>query len=97
MKWYDIDNSSSIPVGRNSGDRRKVAAMKMSINGIIFYGIPYTCGSCPAFIAGTNDKGGFCSLFSLQKWRYNDVPARCKKLFEKGFQIGGNLVITVNE
>lgn len=69
--------------------------MSVTINGLNFHETPCSCGSCPALLAGRADKGGFCTFFEIQKWKYNNVPSRCKKLFNKGFQIGGNLVIVI--
>lgn len=71
--------------------------MSITINGVCFNEEPYNCGSCPAFSAGSKDKGGFCSFFEKQKWRYNSVPSRCKNLFAKGFSIGGDLVIVIKK
>lgn len=65
------------------------------LNGLSFYEKPHSCGSCTAFVAGSNDAKGFCVFFNLQKKRWDKVPARCVKMFNKAFKIGGNLVITL--
>ena len=71
--------------------------MSITINDIKFNEIPWSCGSCPAFLAGSEDSGGFCIFFDKQKWRYSNIPSRCKKLFNKGFQLGGDLVIVIRD
>jgi len=68
----------------------------ITINGFLFREIPAYCGVCPGFLAGNNDKVGFCVLFEKRKPRYNNIPKRCNALFTKGFAIGGDLVITKN-
>jgi hypothetical protein len=55
------------------------------------------CGTCSFFLAGREDTMGWCTAFSKHKSRWANVPKRCKKLFEKGFQIGGDLVIVIKE
>ena len=67
--------------------------MSITINGTVFHEIPCICGTCKFFLAGSNDKRGFRVTFEKQKRVYDNVPSRCKKLFEKGFAIGGDLVI----
>jgi len=69
--------------------------MSVTINGLLFPEIPICCGFCPSWTGGDWDKKGWCVFFEKQKWRYNNIPLRCKTLFEKGFQIGGGLVIVV--
>lgn len=71
--------------------------MSIVINGIRFREIPLCCGYCPAFLSGKKDNRGFYIFFNKQKWKYNNISSRCKKLFEKGFQIGGELLIVVKE
>lgn len=72
--------------------------MSITINGVQFKEKPYSCGSCPAFLAGSEDSGGFCIFFEKQKWRYNNVPSRCQKLFDKGFEVdGGDFVIVIKD
>ena len=65
----------------------------ITINGKIFNEIPYMCGVCTFYTSGKEDKWGFCTMFKKQKRRYDNIPARCLKLFQKGFAIGGDLVI----
>lgn len=67
----------------------------ITINGTKFYESPTYCGVCPALIIGRNDNKGFCKFFRKQKRRYDDTPQRCQKLFDKGFTIGGDLVIVL--
>jgi hypothetical protein len=55
------------------------------------------CGFCKFFIAGRDDKRGFCSLFELQKPKFNNAPKRCNEMFAKGFTIGGDLVLVLKE
>lgn len=69
----------------------------MTINGHTFYEMPYMCGTCPFIVIGQNDNMGWCSCFAKQKSRYANIPKRCRDLFEKGFQIGGDLVIVIKE
>ena len=59
--------------------------------------MPTMCGTCPFFLAGSFDNTGFCTLFDKHKGRYAHVPKRCSDLFEKCFQIGGDLVIVIKE
>lgn len=69
----------------------------ITINGVRFDEPPAYCGACPAIIIGRGDDRGFCSFFDKRKNRWDSTPKRCKELFAKGFAIGGNLVITINE
>jgi hypothetical protein len=69
----------------------------ITINGSIFDRIPCVCYECPWWTGGRNDKAGFCTQFNLRKFRYDSVPKRCSTLFKKGFEIGGDLVITVDD
>ncbi|MBR3479250.1 MAG: hypothetical protein IKH32_00900 [Prevotella sp.] len=69
----------------------------MTINGQTFYEMPTMCGTCPFFLAGREDTMGFCTCFNKHKSRWANVPKRCKELFEKCFQIGGDLVIVIKE
>ena len=69
----------------------------MTINGQTFYEMPTMCGTFHFFLAGREDTMGFCTCFSKHKSRWANVPKRCKELFEKGFQIGGDLVIVIKE
>ena len=71
--------------------------MSITINGLKFSEKPWSCGSCPALLSGQEDNRGFCVLFEKQKWRYNNIPSRCDKLFDKGFLLGGDLVIVIND
>lgn len=71
--------------------------MSIVINGLKFKEIPPCCGYCPAFHSGRDDNRGFCIFFDKQKCRYNNIPSRCRKLLEKGFKIGGELVIVIKE
>lgn len=71
--------------------------MGIIINCIRFHEIPLCCGYCPAFLSGKKDNRGFCIFFDKQKQKYNNISSRCKKLFEKGFQIGDELAIVVKE
>jgi len=73
-----------------------MSSTSITINGLSFNEMPYMCGICPSYIY-YNDKKGFCVLFMKQKMRYNNIPARCRKLFEKAFNIGGDLVIVIKE
>ena len=69
----------------------------MTINGLTFHEMPTMCGTCPFFLAGREDTMRFCICFEKHKSRWANVPKRCKELFEKGFQIGGDLVIVIKE
>ena len=70
----------------------------MTINGHKFYEMPTMCGTCPFFLAGREDKMGWCTAFAKHKSRYANVPKRCEDLFEKAFQIGrDDLVIVMKE
>jgi len=70
----------------------------ITINGVRFDRKPeYSCYECASFSSGRNDKWGWCYLFEFTKARYSHVPKRCRTLFEKGFRIGGELVIVLNE
>ena len=71
--------------------------MEMTINGQTFYEMPTMCGTCPFFLAEREDTMGFCTCFNKHKSRWANVPKRCKELVEKGFQIGGDLVIVIKE
>ena len=77
--------------------------MGITINGVEFNGIPCMCGVCPWYSDGgysVIDKThyrGFCSQFRKRKRRYDNIPSRCRKLFEKGFAIGGDLVIVIKD
>jgi hypothetical protein len=68
----------------------------ITINEISFKEIPEYCGICPAFLSDGRDyKMGFCSLFEKRKSKCINIPKRCKSLFVKGFNIGGDLVIVL--
>lgn len=67
----------------------------ITINGTKFYEKPTICSSCPACIIGREDSRGWCSFFDKRKARYDSIPARCDKLFDKAFSIGGDFVITI--
>lgn len=67
----------------------------ITINGIKFYESPHCCGECPAIILGKNDDRGFCMFFEKRKNRFDGIPKRCQELFKKGFEQGGDLVITL--
>lgn len=69
--------------------------MSITINDIKFNEMPLYCGICPACLGGGMDKSSFCYFFEKKKYKYNNIPARCKTLFSKGFEIGGELVITI--
>ena len=69
----------------------------MTINGKTFYEMPTMCGVCPFFLAGREDTMGWCTAFSKHKSRWANIPKRCSDLFEKGFKIGGDLVIVMKE
>jgi hypothetical protein len=71
--------------------------MDIKINGLQFEEMPWSCGSCPALNSGGFDKAGFCMFFKKQKRKYENVPKRCKTLFEKGFKMGGELVIIIKD
>jgi hypothetical protein len=57
------------------------------------------CGVCPFYSGDTSfrfdgkERAGFCMAFRKKKRKYDNIPARCSKLFKKGFDIGGDLVI----
>lgn len=65
----------------------------MTINGKNFYEMPTMCGNCPFWLAGREDKVGFCTPFYKHKSRWANIPKRCDRLFSKAFEIGGDLVI----
>jgi hypothetical protein len=69
--------------------------MSITINDIKFNEMPLYCGICPAYLAGQMDKSGFCVFFEKKKYKYNNIPVRCKTLFLKGFKLGGELVIVI--
>jgi len=67
----------------------------ITINGVAFYEMPCMCGACPFFLAGKDDNRGWCTAFEKHKGRYANLPKRCKDIFEKGFETGGDLVIVM--
>lgn len=67
----------------------------ITINGLIFKEIPAYCGVCPAYSSCTKNEG-FCALFWKKKYACNNTPKRCLHLISKGFSIGGDLVIVIN-
>lgn len=66
---------------------------EITINGVKFTEIPCICSVCKFYLGGKNDTAGFCMMFHKQKRKFDNIPSRCKKLFEKGFALGGDLVI----
>jgi hypothetical protein len=72
----------------------------ITINERVFNGIPEYCLACPFFASDGRDdviyKMGFCILFRKRKSKYINIPKRCKDLFKKGFETGGDLVIVQN-
>jgi hypothetical protein len=73
----------------------------ITINGEKFHEIPCVCCVCrffhdpnPKLRTGDKNTDGTCMLFKIRKRKYDNIPARCRKLFEKGFAIGRDLVIT---
>ena len=62
----------------------------MKINGKTFHEMPCMCGVCPFFLSGRNDNRGFCTAFEKQKTRYANLPMRCRDLFTKAFELGGD-------
>jgi hypothetical protein len=65
----------------------------VTINDIPFDAMPDYCGACPCWLGGRYDKRSFCYLFEKRKNRYDGIPGRCRDLFAKAFEIGGDLVI----
>lgn len=66
----------------------------VTINGLRFTEKPTCCNYCTAMLIGSHDNKGWCIWFQKHKNRYDKTPARCKRLFDKAFAIGGDLVIT---
>jgi len=75
----------------------EIASGSITINGTIFKEVPCSCYACPWWAGGRDDKSGWCVTFQKRKWRYDNVPKRCRELFEKGFKIGGDLVIIIKD
>ncbi|MDR1339386.1 MAG: hypothetical protein LBK58_04965 [Prevotellaceae bacterium] len=69
----------------------------IAINDISFNEIPEFCGNCPALLSGRYDKMGYCSLFEKQKSKCVSIPKRCKTIFAKGFETGGNDLVIVSK
>lgn len=69
----------------------------VTINGKTFCEVPPMCGNCPFLIVGGNDTMGWCALFEKKKSKYANLPRRCTSLFERAFQLGGELVIVAKD
>lgn len=76
----------------------------ITINDIVFYDKPGSCGSCPFFDNGGTSsfhgsETGYCRLFDEMHRRWINPPRRCQKLFNKAFRMpdGSNLVIVRKE
>jgi hypothetical protein len=74
----------------------------VTINGIKFYDMPGSCGTCSAFLNGKTsqhpgDARGICVFFDETHHSWITPPRRCQKLFRKAFSMpeGSELVITV--
>ena len=76
----------------------------ITINDIVFYDKPGSCGSCPFFDNGGTSSFhgseiGYCRLFDEMHRRWINPPRRCQKLFNKAFRTpeGSRLVIVRKE
>jgi len=64
----------------------------ITINDIVFYDKPGSCGSCPFFDNGGTSSFhgseiGYCRLFDEMHRRWINPPRRCQKLFNKAFRM----------
>lgn len=76
----------------------------ITINDIVFYDKPGSCGSCPFFDNGGTSSFhgseiGYCRLFDEMHRQWINPPRRCQKLFNKAFRMpdGSKLVIVRKE
>lgn len=75
----------------------------ITINGVKFYYMPGSCGTCEFFHSGSSSicpqQRGYCSLFKEMHNSWINVPRRCQKLFNKAFKMpeGTDLVIVYND